>query len=55
MAKPILVVTGHYTKAIEERIDRDYNARRNPNRFPFSQHKLLSTAEGADQSPEWGA
>ena len=48
MAKPILVVTSHYTKEIEDRIDRDYNARRNPNQFPFSPQKLLSAAEGAD-------
>jgi len=48
MAKPILVVTSRYPKEIEERIDRDYNPRRNPNQFPFSQQKLLSAAEGAD-------
>src|ERR1700732_3033810 len=48
MAKPILVVTSRYTKEIEDRIDRDYNARRNPNQFPFSQQNLLSAAEGAD-------
>jgi lactate dehydrogenase-like 2-hydroxyacid dehydrogenase len=48
MTKPILVVTSRYTKEIEDRIDRDYNARRNPNQFPFSQQKLLSAAEGAD-------
>jgi len=47
MTKPILVVTSRYTKEVEERIDRDYNARRNPNQFPFSQQKLLSVAEGA--------
>ena len=48
MAKPILVVTSRYTKEIEDRIDRDYTARRNPNQFPFSQQKLLSAADGAD-------
>src|SRR6202165_5890118 len=48
MTKPILVVTSCYTKEIEDRIDRDYNARRNPNQFPFSQQKLLSAAEGAE-------
>src|SRR5258708_486611 len=48
MTKPILVVTTRYTKEVEERIDRDYSARRNPNQFPFSQEKLLSAAEGAD-------
>jgi lactate dehydrogenase-like 2-hydroxyacid dehydrogenase len=48
MTKPILVVTSGYTKEIEDRIDRDYIARRNPNQFPFSQQELLSAAEGAD-------
>jgi len=48
MAKPILVVTTRYTKEVEDRIDRDYNARRNPDRFPFNQQQLLSAAEGAD-------
>src|SRR5258708_18072365 len=47
MTNPILVVTSRYTKEVEERIDRDYNARRNPNQFPFSQEKLLFVAEGA--------
>ena len=46
--KSILVVTSHYTKEVEDRIDRDYNARRNPDQFPFTQQKLLSAAEGAD-------
>jgi lactate dehydrogenase-like 2-hydroxyacid dehydrogenase len=46
--KPILVVTTRYAKAIEDRIDRDYTARRNPNQFPFSQQDLLSAAAGAD-------
>src|SRR3984957_6855627 len=48
MTKPVLVVTSRYPKAIEDRIDRDYNARRNPNQFPFSQQELVSAAEGAD-------
>jgi lactate dehydrogenase-like 2-hydroxyacid dehydrogenase len=48
MTKPILVVTNRYPKEVEERIDRDYNARRNPNQLPFSQQQLLSAAEGAD-------
>ncbi len=48
MTKPILVVTSRYTKEVEDRIDRDYNTRRNPNQFPFTQQKLLSVAEGAD-------
>jgi lactate dehydrogenase-like 2-hydroxyacid dehydrogenase len=48
VTKPVLVVTSRYTKEVEERIDRDYNARRNPDQSPFNQQKLLSVAEGAD-------
>jgi lactate dehydrogenase-like 2-hydroxyacid dehydrogenase len=48
MTKPILVVTSHFPRAIEERIDRDYTARRNPSRSPFSQQALFSAADGAD-------
>jgi lactate dehydrogenase-like 2-hydroxyacid dehydrogenase len=48
MAKPILVVTSRYPKKVEERIDHDYNARRNPSQSLFSQQELLSAAEGAD-------
>jgi lactate dehydrogenase-like 2-hydroxyacid dehydrogenase len=48
MTKPILVVTSRYPKEVEDRIDRDYNPRRNPNQFPFSQQNLLSATEGAD-------
>jgi len=48
MTKPVLVVTSRYTKQIEDRIDRDFNARRNPNQFPCTQQQLLSAADGAD-------
>src|SRR6202162_3423647 len=48
MTKPILVVTSRYPEEVEDRIDRDYNARRNPDQFPFSQQKLLSATEGAE-------
>ncbi len=48
MTKPVLVVTNHYPKEVEDRIDRDYTARRNPNRSLFSQQELLTAAEGAD-------
>src|ERR1700690_2650099 len=48
MTKPILVVTTRYTKEVEDRIDRDYNARRNPNQLPFSQQDMISATEGAD-------
>jgi lactate dehydrogenase-like 2-hydroxyacid dehydrogenase len=48
MTKPILVVTSRYAKPIEDRIDRDFTARRNPNQGLFTQQQLLSVAEGAD-------
>src|ERR1700691_607846 len=48
MTKPILVVTSRYPKEVEDRIDRDYDARRNPNQLPFSQPEMLTAAEGAD-------
>jgi lactate dehydrogenase-like 2-hydroxyacid dehydrogenase len=48
MTKPILVVTSRYPKDVEDRIDRDFSARRNPKQFPSSQQGLLSAAEGAD-------
>jgi len=48
VTKPILVVTSHYPKEVEDRIERDYNARRNPNQVPFSRQELLHAAEGAD-------
>jgi lactate dehydrogenase-like 2-hydroxyacid dehydrogenase len=48
VTKPILLVTSRYPKQVEDRIDRDYSARRNPHQFPFNQQDLLSAAEGAD-------
>src|SRR6202041_3539633 len=48
MNKAVLVVTSRYPKEVEDRIDRDYNARRNPNQLPFSQQQMLSAAEGAN-------
>lgn len=46
--KPILVVSSRYPKEVEDRIDRDYSARRNPNQALFTQQQLLSVADGAD-------
>ena len=48
MTKPTLVVTSRYPKVVEDRIDRDYSAKRNPNQLPFTQQDLLRTAEEAD-------
>jgi lactate dehydrogenase-like 2-hydroxyacid dehydrogenase len=46
--KPVLVVTTHVMDEIEARIDRDYDARRNPNKRPFSRDELLEASSGAD-------
>jgi lactate dehydrogenase-like 2-hydroxyacid dehydrogenase len=48
VSKLILVVTSRYPKEIEDRIDRDYKARRNPQPRPFTREELLSVSEGAD-------
>src|ERR1700690_893155 len=48
MTKPILVVTSRYPKEVEDRIDRDYGARRSPDHLPLSPETLLSPSEGAD-------
>jgi lactate dehydrogenase-like 2-hydroxyacid dehydrogenase len=48
VTKPTLVVTSRYPKEVEDRIDRDYIARRNPGQFLFSEQDLLRAAEGAD-------
>jgi lactate dehydrogenase-like 2-hydroxyacid dehydrogenase len=46
--KPILVVASQFPKEVEDRIDRDYDPRRNPNTVPFSREQLLAAADGAD-------
>ena len=48
MSKPILVATSRYPKDVEDRIDRDYTARRNPNQSLPSRQDLLNSAEGAN-------
>jgi lactate dehydrogenase-like 2-hydroxyacid dehydrogenase len=48
MTKPILVVTTRYPKEVEDRINRDYEARRNPSQSLFSRQQLLAAAEEAD-------
>ena len=48
MGKPVLVVTTHHVKDVENRIDQDYDARRNPNEAPFSPQALLTASDGAD-------
>jgi lactate dehydrogenase-like 2-hydroxyacid dehydrogenase len=46
--KPILVVASQFPKEVEDRIDRDYDPRRNPNTAPFSREQMLAAAQGAD-------
>jgi|SRR5208283_2935725 len=48
MSKPVLVVTTHHVKEVEERIDQNYDARRNPNEAPFGRQALLAASDGAD-------
>jgi len=48
MRKPVLVVTNHFMDKIEARIDRDYEARRNPHQRPFTRDELLEVSSGAD-------
>jgi lactate dehydrogenase-like 2-hydroxyacid dehydrogenase len=46
--KPILVVASQFPEEIEDRIDRDFDPRRNPNAVPFSREQFLAAADGAD-------
>jgi lactate dehydrogenase-like 2-hydroxyacid dehydrogenase len=46
--KPVLVVTAQFPDEIEARIDRDYDARRNPDERPFTRDELLEASSGAD-------
>src|SRR5580693_9535431 len=48
MPKPVLVVTSHLMDGIEARIDRDYDARRNPHDRPFTRDELIEVSSGAD-------
>jgi lactate dehydrogenase-like 2-hydroxyacid dehydrogenase len=48
MSKPVLVVTTQHVKEVEERIDQNYDARRNPNEAPFGRQTLLAASDGAD-------
>ena len=48
MNKPVLVVTTRHVKEVEERIDLNYDARRNPNEAPFGRQALVATSDGAD-------
>ena len=48
MHKPVLVVTTHFMDGIEARIDRDYDARRNPHERLFTRDELIEASSGAD-------
>lgn len=46
--KPTLVAARRFTPAVDGRIDRDFNVRRNPHDRPWTQDELLAAADGAD-------
>jgi lactate dehydrogenase-like 2-hydroxyacid dehydrogenase len=46
--KPILVVTTHFVRPVETRIDNEFEVRRKADGTPFQHGELLATAEGAD-------
>jgi lactate dehydrogenase-like 2-hydroxyacid dehydrogenase len=48
MSKPILVLTEHFTAAVEARIERDFTPRRVAPDSPSRREELLRDAEGAD-------
>jgi lactate dehydrogenase-like 2-hydroxyacid dehydrogenase len=48
MKKPILVVTSHFIKQVDARIDRDYEVRRKSDGTLFTRDELLAAAVGAD-------
>jgi lactate dehydrogenase-like 2-hydroxyacid dehydrogenase len=48
MKKPTLVVTSHFIKPVEARIESDYEVRRKADGTPFTREELLAAAAGAD-------
>jgi len=48
MKKPILVVTSHFIKPVEARIESEYEVRRKTDETSFTRNDLLAAAEGAD-------
>ena len=48
MHKPVLVITTRFMDEIEARVDRDYDARRNPHEKPFTRDELIEASSGAD-------
>src|ERR1700761_7279426 len=48
MKKPVLVVTSHFIKPVDARIENNYVVRRNTDGKQFTRDELLAAAEGAD-------
>src|SRR3984885_3960323 len=48
LKKPTLVVTTHFVKPVEARIDNEFEVRRKADGTPFQHDELLAAAEGAD-------
>jgi lactate dehydrogenase-like 2-hydroxyacid dehydrogenase len=48
MKKPVLVVTSHFIKPVEARINGDYEVRRKGDGTSFTREELLAAADGAD-------
>jgi lactate dehydrogenase-like 2-hydroxyacid dehydrogenase len=48
MRKPILVITSHFIKPVDARIESDYEVRRKADGTLFTLDELLAAAEGAD-------
>ena len=48
MKKPVLVVTSHFIKPVETRINSEYEVRRKGDGTSFTQEEILTAADGAD-------
>src|SRR5260370_19275954 len=48
MKKPVLVVTSHFIKPVETRINNEYEVRRKGDGTFFTREELLTAADGAD-------
>src|SRR6201995_5611250 len=48
MKKPVLVVTSHFIKSVEARINNEYEVRRKGDGASFTREELLTAADGAD-------
>jgi hypothetical protein len=48
MKKPVLVVTPHFIKPVETRINNEYEVRRKGDGTSFTREELLTATDGAD-------